>query len=98
MADSTPLDDQHEEAEQFWFDPWSRGPDPYLVMARVGSLVARELKLVDDVHLGRSGHAGRMRLLLLAAEFYCDFVYQVMCEYVPPAARPVADLHLRFAE
>ena len=82
-------------------DPFSRwpddAPDPEAVLSRALTLVARQVKTMSGQRLSEEDHTARMRLLL-AAEFYFDFLYQIVDGFVPPAAVEVAELHRRFAK
>ena len=77
-----------------WIDD---APDPEAVLSRVLSIVAKQIKTMSDRRLRLEEHTQRMRLVL-AADFYYDFLYQMVDDYVPDAALEVAELHRRFAE
>jgi hypothetical protein len=83
-----------EDAQTRWLDD---APDPATVLTHVLTLVARQVKKLSDRRLRLEDHAGRMRVLL-AAEFFYDFYYQMVDSLVPEAALESADLHLRFAK
>ena len=80
------------------FSRWcDDAPEPEAVLSRALTLVARQVKTMSGRRLGEEDHTARMRLLL-AAEFYYDFLYQIVDGFVPPAAVEVAELHRRFAK
>jgi hypothetical protein len=81
------------DAQTRWLDD---APDPNAVLTHVLTLVARQVKKMSDRQLRLEDHAGRMHVLL-AAEFYYDYFYQMVDSRVPDAALEAADLHLRFA-
>ena len=72
-------------------------PEPEAVLSRVLTIVAKQVKTMSDRRLRLEDHTRRMRLVL-AAEFYYDFWYQMIDGYVSDAALELAELHRRFAE
>ena len=85
-------------SQQDLFSRWcDDAPEPETVLSRALTLVARQVKTMSGQRLREEDHTARMRLLL-AAEFYYDFLYQIVDGFVPPAAVEVAELHRRFAK
>lgn len=86
-------DDGSNDLEREWRH---EAPEPQEVVPYVLTLVPLQVKRMGPRRLGEADHSLRMKLVL-AAEFYYDCFEQVISAYLPLDARPVVDLHLRFA-
>jgi hypothetical protein len=76
---------------------WPAGaPDPDAVINHVAIARASRLGAMGVVEVRRADHAD-LALIVLAARYYHDIDGEAGEPWFPPAARPVADLHRRFA-